>query len=173
MTKRQAIIAIYKLLLQKASSVDEEKSLHMSLISFLAPEALGPQGMWVSLIIDFAHQDPRKFVDLLLPHSNLFSVGGDLLQHGNLKRSIDENDKISISVYHDNGGWFEIINHAPVRVFDLPLEALVSADSDENVTASVSQHLRQVAGIPHSDLRAFHSAQGPINKWVELKALEQ
>jgi len=173
MTKHQALIAAYQFLLSKVSSVDEEKSLHMSLISFLAPEALGLKGMWVGLIIDFAHRYPREFVELILPHEGLFSVGGDLLQHGNLKRSIDENDKISISVYHDNGEWFEIINHAPVRVFNLPLEALVSADSDENVTASVSQHLRQVAGIPHSDLRAFHSAQGPINKWVELKALEQ
>ena len=171
MTKRQALIASYKILLNRASSVDEEKSLHMSLISFLAPEALWPQSMWVSLIIDFAHQDPRKFIDIFLPHSNLFSVGGDDLQHGNIKRCIDENDHISISIYHDNGGWFEIANQSPERVFDIPLEALVSADDDENVAASVSQHLRQVAGLSHQDLQAFYSAEGPLNKWLELKKL--
>jgi hypothetical protein len=143
----------------------------MSLISFLAPEALGLKGMWVGLIIDFAHRYPREFVELILPHEGLFSVGGDLLQHGNLKRSIDENDKISISIYHENGGWFEIVNYAPEKVFDLPLEALVSADTDENVSASVDQHLRQVAGLPHQSLQAFYNAQGPINKWLELKKL--
>lgn len=171
MTRREALIAIYKNLMEKVSSLDEEKHLSLNLISYLAPEALSPKGMWVGLIIDFAHQDPRKFLDLFLPHEGLFSVGGDPLHHGNIKRCIDENDKISISIYHDNGGWFEILNYAPEKVFDLPLEALVSGDSDENVAASVSQHLRQVAGLSHQDLQAFHSAQGPINKWIELKKL--
>ncbi len=170
MTKREALIAIYKNLMEKVSSVDEEKHLSLNLISYLAPEA-GLREMWVGLIIDFAHRYPKEFVDLFLPHSNLFSVGGDDLQHGNIKRCIDENDHISISIYHDNGGWFEIVNHSPMRVFELPLEALVSADDDENVAASVSQHLRQVAGLSHQDLQAFHSAQGPINKWIELKKL--
>ena len=157
--------------MKRVSSVDEEKALHMSLVSFLAPEALGLKGMWVGLIIDFAHRYPREFVELILPHERLFSVGGDLLQHGNIKRCVDEDGNISVSIYHSNGGWFEIVNHSPERVFDLPLEALVSADSDENVASSVDQHLRQVAGLSHSDLQAFYNAKGPLNKWLELQKL--
>lgn len=157
--------------MKRVSSVDEEKHLSLNLISYLAPEALGLKGMWVGLIIDFAHRFPREFVELILPHEGLFSVGGDPLQHGNVKRCIDENDCVSVSIYHNNGGWFEIVNHSPVRVFDLPLEALVSADDDENVSSSVDQHLRQVAGLSQQDLKAFYNAKGPLNKWLELKKL--